>query len=258
MKLKSLLIAAIFIVAMSAHAEPIVVQRYAITSVQELSASGGVTLEITQGNSESLRVEATADVMRRVKVDLTNHRLTVKVKNENGGLFGWLGDSNDKVKFILQVKHLSEVDLSGAVQLEMASLQSEKLVVKMSGAAQAHFSDLKVNALVFESSGAATVEIEKLNSQTVAVNLSGASNFKVNKSGAARMLKVDLSGACNYHSKSLIVSNADVHASGASHIEIFATETIKAEASGASHIDYYGSAKVTSNSSGASHINGHE
>ncbi len=69
---------------------------------------------------------------------------------------------------------------------------------------------------------------------------------------------MEASGASGFHGKSLHVSTGDLRASGASNIEVRATEKLKANASGASNINYYGSAKVISDSSGASHINGHE
>ena len=250
-------VAAVFLLAATVNAEPIVAQSYPINSVLELSAGGGVEIEITQGDVESLRAEATAEVMKRVNVDQTNHRLTLKVKSENGNFFHWFDNNNDQVKFILQIKQLNYAEFSGATEVTMSNYRGEKLVVKNSGAAQTHFSNLQVNNIAFESSGAANVEIQTLNSQKVDVNLSGASNFEVKKSGVVQQLIIEASGASNYASKSLVVSNADVQASGASNIEILVNETLKAGASGASTIDYYGSAKVTSDSSGASHIDGH-
>ena len=73
-------------------------------AVTEIFAGGAGALEITQGDSESLRVEATADVMKRVKVDLTSHTLSLGVKDANGNFFHWFDRNNDSVKFILKIK----------------------------------------------------------------------------------------------------------------------------------------------------------
>jgi hypothetical protein len=257
MKLPLLAIAAAFIFTITANAEPIIAQSYPITSLQELSAGDGVNLVITQGETESLRVETTAEVMKRVKVDLTNHRLTLAVKNEGGSFTHWFGTHNDKVKFFLQVKRINVLDLSGAASATMGSYRGEKLEVKLSGAAEMYFNDLQVTDIGFELSGAADAEIKILNSQKANVNLSGASNFEVEKSGTVNELIVVASGASNYESEPLSVNHADVQASGASNIEIRATETLKAGATGSSNIDHYGSAKVTANANGASEIDGH-
>jgi len=247
-----------FILSASANADDMIAQSYPISSVLELSAGGGVEVDITQGDTESLRVETTPEIMKRIKVDLTGHKLTLGLKNDRGNFFHWFNNNDDQVKFILQIKHLNLLDFSGAAQANVSDYHGEKLLVKTSGAGQTHFSDLRVNELDIDSSGAANTEIQTINSQKISVGLSGASNFIVKKSGTAGHLTVEASGASSFHGKSLNVTEGDVRASGASNIEVRATGMLKAGASGASNIDYYGSAKVTSDSSGASHIDGHK
>lgn len=244
--------------AKDANANEIVAQSYPISSVQELKAGGGIEVDIIQGDSESLRVETTPELMKRVKVDLTGHKLTLGLRSGSSNFFQWFDNNNDHVKFILHIKQLNLLDLSGAAQANVSNYRGSKLAVKNSGAAQAYFADLRINELDIETSGAANTEIQTLHSQAVDVELSGASNFHLKKSGAVGQLTVEASGASNFHGKSLTVAEADARASGASNIEIRVMETLKANASGASNIDYYGSAKVSPNSSGASHINGHE
>ncbi|MES2824070.1 MAG: DUF2807 domain-containing protein [Pseudomonadota bacterium] len=244
--------------AKDANAKAIVAQSYPVSSVLEVNAGGGIEVDIIQGDSESLRVETTPETMKRVKVDLTGHKLTLGLKNDSFDFFNWFSYSSDHVKFILHIKRLSLLDFSGAVQANVSNFRGETLVLKSSGAAQMYFSDLRVNDLDIESSGAANTEIQTLNSQKINVELSGASNVHLRKSGTAGQFTVEASGASNFHGKSLTVVEADARASGASNIEVRAMETLKANASGASTIDYYGSAKVSSDASGASHINGHE
>jgi hypothetical protein len=256
--LTAVLILAAIAKAKDANANDIVAQSYPISSVLELSVGGGIEVDIIQGESESLRVETTPETMKRVKVDLTGHKLTLGLKSGSDNFFRWFDNNSDHVKFILHIKQLNLLDFSGAAQANVSNYRGGKLSVKNSGAAQAYFSDLRVSDLDIESSGAANIEIQTLHSQKVNVELSGASNFHLEKSGVAGELIVEASGASGFHGKPLSATEADVGASGASNIEVRATEKLKANASGASNIDYYGSAKVSSDSSGASHINGHQ
>ena len=259
MFLPATLLAVLMIVIFpQAHAEPVIAQEYPISNVIEVSAGGSGVLEIVQGDSETLRVEATSDVMKRVKVDLTKGKLSLGVKDANGNFFHWFDRNADQVKFILQVKNIKGLQLIGAVQATIATYNGETLWVNNSGAAKAHFAELTVAELNIESSGAANVAIQTLNSQKVVIDLSGASNLEIKKSGAVQQLKLDASGASNYRGKPLFVANAHANASGASTIEIKVSETLNAVASGASNINYYGSAKVSIDASGASHINGRQ
>lgn len=241
-----------------ALADGLVAQEYSINDVVAVSAGGGGDVEITQGDSETLRVEAAPDVMKRVKVDLTNHKLSLGVKDLNGNFFHWFDRNNDKVKFILQVKKIDKLEVLGAAQARLGNYHGEKLQVKNSGAAKITFAELSVGDLTIDSSGAANATIQILNSQKVNLELSGASNFEVKKSGAVQHMKLYASGASNYRGKPLFVANAHAEASGASNIDIRVSETLNAVASGASNINYYGSAKVSFEASGASHVNGYQ
>lgn len=241
-----------------AHADQVIAQEYPISNVTEVSAGGSGVLEVVQGDSETLRVEATSDVMKRVKVDLTKGKLSLGVKDANGNFFHWFDRNADQVKFIVQVKTIKGLQLIGAVQANIATYNGETFWLNNSGAAKANFADLTVGELNIESSGAANVTIRTLNSQKVIINLSGASNFEIKKSGAVQQLKLDASGASNYRGKPLFVANAHANASGASNIDIQVSETLNAVASGASNINYYGSAEVSIDASGASHINGRQ
>lgn len=257
---RSILVAALVGVCavLPAQADGLVAQEYTIEGVTEVSAGGGGEVQIIQGDKESLRVEAAPDVMKRVKVDLTNHKLSLGVKDINGNFFHWFDRNNDKVKFILQVKQINKLEFIGAAQGRLGNYHGEKLLVKNSGAAQLSFAELSVGDLTIDSSGAANATIQILNSQKVSIELSGASNFDVKKSGAVQHMKLSASGASNYRGKPLFVANAQAEASGASNIDIQVSETIHAVASGASNINYYGSAKATFEASGASHVNGHQ
>jgi len=256
----SVLVASMLSVCMvvSVQADEQVAQEYTINAVAELSVGGGGVVDIVQGETESLRVEAAPDVMKRVTVDLSNHKLSLGVKDANGNFFHWFDRNNDKVKFILQVKQLNKLELMGSAQANVGNYHGEKLWVKNSGAAKISFAELLVSDLMFESSGAANATLQILNSQKVNIELSGASNLDVKKSGAVQHLKLDVSGASNYRGKPLFVANAEAEASGASNIDIQVSETLHAVASGASNINYYGSAKVSFEASGASHVNGHQ
>ena len=262
MKLNLSLIVALFSICICAsslaQAEDRVAQEYTINAVTDVSAGGGGLVEIVQGDSESLRVEAAPDVMQRVKVDLTNHKLSLGVKDINGNFFHWFDRNNDKVKFILQVKQMNSLELMGAAQATLGNYHGEKLRIKNSGAAKITFAELLVNDLMIEFSGAANGSVQVLNSQKVDIELSGASNLDIKKPGAVQQLKLNASGASNYRGKPLFVANAQAEASGASNIDIQVSETLNAVASGASNINYYGSAKVSFEASGASHVNGHQ
>ena len=101
-------------------------------------------------------------------------------------------------------------------------------------------------------SGASEGRLE-LNAPRVSVSLTGASNANIK--GKTKDFEGDASGASEIRGFDLLSENADVQASGASTIEVFASVKIAGHASGASSVNYKGNAQVNVDKSGASSVN---
>jgi hypothetical protein len=240
----------------AARAEDAIAKAYDIKNVSELVVSGGGRVQITQGDTESLRVEATRDVMERVKVDLSGDKLSLSVRNTSGGFsfFDLFKHRNDDVLYILQLKKIDFLGLSGASRATIGNWVGGDMRVNVSGAGAANFTNLRVNDLFIELTGASNSQVQMLTANTLKFELSGAANMDVKGKSQTSFLKVGASGASNFKGKLLAAAQADIDASGASNIDLHATEFLKAGASGASNIRYLGQPKLDSNVSGASHV----
>lgn len=104
-------------------------------------------------------------------------------------------------------------------------------------------------------SGASTATISGVNSEVFNLNASGASKIEI--SGEAREINVDVSGASKLNGENFRTIRAEVEASGASKATLYVSEVINADASGASKIIYFGNPPtVTKDVSGASKVSG--
>jgi hypothetical protein len=93
----------------------------------------------------------------------------------------------------------------------------------------------------------------KIDAGSVAFDLSGGSH--VTLSGSAGDLTVDAGGGSHAKLANLAVVNADVKASGGSHVTVNPSGTLNARASGGSHVRYVGSPTLgTMDESGGSSI----
>jgi hypothetical protein len=239
-------------------ADDLVARSYDIKNVSEVQVGGGGRIEITQGDSETLRVEAAADVIDRVSVDLSGNKLTLGVKRTSGkgwGVFNFFYNSDDKVRYILQLKTVKYLGLSGATRGTLGDWKGQSMVLKASGASDLKIAKLSVDDLFVDLSGASHGSAESIVANKLKFELSGASNAKITEQSKAKFLEASCSGASSFHGKLLAVQQADVSASGASTIETNTTEFLKATASGASNVRYLGQPRLESNSNGASSIN---
>jgi len=242
----------------SAYAEEMVAKSYDIKNVSEVVVSGGGRIQIVQGETESLRVEAAKDVIDRVSVDLSGNKLSLSVKRTSGKGFSLLNlfsYRNDDALYILQIRQLNYLELSGASRATLSNWTGKNMAVKVSGAGEVNFANLKLDDLFVELTGASNAHIQSFAANKIKFELSGAANVDVKSASQTKFLQVGASGASNFRGKLVTVEQADIGASGASNIELHATEFLKANASGASNVHYLGQPKLQSDSSGASHIN---
>lgn len=256
MKIRSMLLFSTLLAVMPfAQAADWVAQEYPVKDFSEISMGGAAVIEVTQGDSEYLRVEADPEVMKRVSVDLSSKRLTLAVKSKSGGLMKWFNNNDDKVRFVVRVKTLTRLELSGAAHAKVAPLNQVGFVLDASGASHALFDGLEGKIMAINLSGASHAVVERINVAQQTFGLSGAANLHINQESSAEEVKANVSGASHIHAKPLKAKSANVEANGASSIDIYVTETLTAEASGASTVNYYGKPTAKTKSSGAGHVN---
>ena len=89
--------------------------------------------------------------------------------------------------------------------------------------------------------GASNAELDLKTTGQVTLDTKGAS--KVDLKGSCKTLKLTGEGASDIEAEDLIAKNVFIHLSGATHADIFASESLNAEAYGASHINCKGHPK---------------
>jgi hypothetical protein len=204
-------------------------KSFDFTGFNEIEASGAVNVYLTQGSSESIKVETTNFDMDKVVVEKSGKTLKVYTKNNSYG-FG----KKRKVDIYITCINLNRLEASGAsdVYAENSTIKSQSLEIYANGA-----SDINI-----------LVDVTDLK-----VKASGASDTKI--SGKADNQKIEASGASDFEAYNLAGKNVEVKASGGSDVNVQASERLEAKASGGSDIRYKGNPKnVYVNSNGGSSI----
>jgi len=75
------------------------------------------------------------------------------------------------------------------------------------------------------------------------INLDTKGASKVEIKGICKALKLTGFGASQVEAENLIANNVDIHVSGATHAQVYASESLNAEAYGASEIECQGHPK---------------
>lgn len=196
-----------------------------IDNFTEIRASSALDIVLRQGASCEVQIEAEDESDRQyVKYQVRQGVLELSLRK---------GIRGNKLKVIVTVRDLDRVDLSGAVDLRSEGvLRLDDLDLRLSGASSIDL-HLVLDELEVRSSGSSDIELR-----------GSCNEFDLRTSGAS---SVD---AFDFEAK-----HCEIHASGASNIEIAVEKELELEADGASEIRYKGNPNLRRNSvSGAASV----
>ena len=188
-------------------------------------------LVITQGEQESLTVEAHPDILPKIQTEVRDGQLVIKI---SGSWLDRLGDAFStgltrlRIKYNLTVKKLTSLEIAGAASVKATDIETDRLALRLSGAGD--------------------VKIESLTAEALEVDMPGAGAIKV--SGKVGEQRIAMSGAGSYSAPKLESSRASVELRGAGQATVWAVEDLDAAIRGLGSVEYYGNPTVKKSVSG--------
>ncbi|GAA4378761.1 head GIN domain-containing protein [Hymenobacter koreensis] len=195
----------------------------------ELSLSTSSEVEVRQGATQRVEVEALAEDLAELETVVKNGRLSIQAKDHRG--FNWRGFKG-KVKVYVTMPQVNALLLSGSGKiraLDMVRTERLKLAVSGSGSLEA------------------PVQAKQLTS-----SVSGSGSMRI--SGAAPSLAVHISGSGSIQAADLRSDAAEVHISGSGSCQIQASQTLDARIAGSGNVRYAGSPRITQRISGSGRV----
>lgn len=190
-----------------------------------IEISGNIELVLKQDSLQSVKVSAASATLPKIITNVENG--TLKIYTE-------------------------QIFLNRTVNVEISTKTIQKLVAKGACSIKTE-SQLAVPTFSLELLGASKAEMDLKIDGLFNVDVKGAS--EANFTGRCQTIKLYILGASGIDATELISKNAEVYVAGASHANLFATESIDAKAYGASEIECKGSPKsVKQQDGGASSI----
>lgn len=196
-----------------------------VSGFDEVSFTGMGNLIITQGEEESLLVEADDNILPLIETNVFGDRLTIGYK------WGYNVMPASNTKFYLNIVDINKISLSGAGKIDCESLKTDKLDFELSGAGDIDF-DIDADELVITSSGAGDLTL----------------------SGKVESQNVDISGVGRYNAENLESKDCDIKVSGAGSATVNVTEELDIDISGVGNVYYIGSPRVRQDISGLGKI----
>lgn len=187
-----------------------------ISSFENIEVGRAFHVELTQGKTFSLAVEADDNILPYIQTEVKDRTLYIHLPSNQGF------DTKSSINLYITMPVLKKLDCSGAASVYSKSLwETDKMDIELSAAAELTL-QIDVNELELD--------------------LSGATN--TNLAGKVNSLEAEISAAAKLNAGNLSVKKADIDMSGASKAELKVTEEIKYDLSGASKLTYNGSPRI--------------
>jgi len=234
---KVLLAAALIAGATQTYAKPAPVakvyhsdkQNRHLSGFNSVNIAGSFDVYITQGNTESVTVEADDEDIDKIITEVKGGALKIYTKSTSGFSWSWGGNDSKRVVRIV-AKDLNTISLTGSGDVFFKEgFRTQSLAVRLSG------------------SGDITgkVEVKTLESSVVG-------SGDVTLTGRAETSSVKVSGSGDFSGKDLITTNTTVRVVGSGDASVNASQRVDASVSGSGDIRYTGAAKQVSTSKAGS------
>ena len=212
------------------------------TEDRHLSGFNGVNLAgsfdvyITQGSTESVKVEAPQEVINRIITVVEGGMLKIYNKNENGFHWGdWFGSHHKRIVIYVTAKDLNSISVTGSGDIFFKE-------------------GIHTNALKLKVTGSGDM-LGRVDVKTLESSISGSGDMKL--SGRAESSTVRVVGSGDFTARNLLTTYTAVHVSGSGDADVNASDKIDASVAGSGDIHYSGGAKhVSSSKSGSGDISG--
>jgi len=229
---KVLLAALLFAGTTGAYADT---QDRHLSGFHAVQISASFDVYITQGGTESVKVDAPSDVIDKIITEVDGGVLKIRTKDNIFNWGSWFNNSHKKILIYVAVKDINAVGISGSSDVFFKEgLHADKFELKISG------------------SGDVTGKLEV---KTLQVSVSGSGDIKL--AGSAETSNVSLSGSGDYEARDLTTSTTAVRISGSGDASVNASQKLDAHVSGSGDINYSGHPKqVSKSTSGSGDIHG--
>ena len=167
-----------------------------VSGFRRVVLAGVGALRVAQGDTESLTIEASADLMPRITSVVEDGTLTLGMRK--GAWLDGLRESGRTVRFELTMTDVDGMTLAGAGDIESEGVRAGELALTVSGAGHLRVRGLAGTALT--------------------VLLSGAGGCEV--SGEVENQEVKITGAGNYEARSLRSKTAKALVAGTGNVVV--------------------------------------
>jgi len=194
----------------------VVSEERPVSGIESISIGSSMNLIIEQGENESLRIEASDNILPNITNEVVNGELQLELKSIN---FSGITPINCFVK----VKNLNGVKVSSSASVKCEELKTENLFIQMASS----------------SKGSLTVEVTNLE-----IKVASSANLTLSGKAESQDIEVNSSGKLDAFALNSKDCKVDVKSSGVANISV--SDNLDAKVSSSANVNYKGNPTVIS------------
>lgn len=210
----------------------VITQNRPVNDIQRISVSGIGELVLSQGEQESLVIEAEDNVLEAIQTRVILGTLYINISFENV-------EPTHSVKYYLTVKKLTGLHVTGLTHVEVGDIETSSLDIKANLAGSLSLASVKADSLKISIKEAGSCEFELVQADDLVVELGAGSQCQL-KGGQVNRQRINVSGGASYNASSLESATADVKVDGGGNALIWVVESLVASLHGNGVLKYYG------------------
>lgn len=196
-----------------------------LTGFHAVDVSGSFDVYVVQGATESVKVEAPANVINHIATEVRGG--TLRIFNKDHFSWGTLfGGGNRKIVIYVTIRDVNSIALTGSGDVYFKEV-------------------LNANGLRLSVTGSGDL-LGKISAKTLDCSVTGSGDIKV--SGRADNSNISVTGSGDYSGRDVTTINTVVHVGGSGDASVYATGSLQASVTGSGDVHYGGSPKNISKS----------
>lgn len=198
-----------------------------ISPTSGIESRGSFDVVITQGSTESVKVEADANLLPYIITEHDDGNLVIRAKN------GVNLSSSHKITVYITTEKLENVELSGSGNISGNG--------KFTGG----------DHLKLSIAGTGDISLE-VNTPKINSSIAGSGNIIL--AGETKDSKIDIAGVGDYKAEELKSENVEVHIAGSGSTKVYADATLDVHIAGSGDVYYKGTPNIKSSIAGSGNI----
>jgi len=213
----------------------VISEQREVQDFDRIQLTGAGDVFITQEGVELVTVEADDNLLPYIETEVRAGNLMLGYSDE---VMDRSIRPSQTIKFIVSLKEINALEISGAGDVYSESLNTERLKVKVDGASDVTFEQLTLEQFDIEVNGSSDIQVEQLAAQEVDVHINGSAGIYL--SGDTYEQNINIDGSSNYVATDLYSQQGNITIDGQGDVTIWAVSILDVHIPGTGTVRYYG------------------